>query len=61
MGAESAAFGDPAGMTDWLLAQMKASWSNSDREVSKRFGKVVAHLQWYAATLGMMTITLDHD
>jgi hypothetical protein len=61
MGAESAAFGDPAGMTDWLLAQMKASGSNSDREVSKRFGKVVAHLQWYAATLGMMTVSFDHD
>jgi hypothetical protein len=61
MGAESAAFGDPTGMTDWLLAQMKASGSNSDREVSKRFGKVVAHLQWYAATLGMMTVSFDHD
>lgn len=61
LGAEAAAFGDPVGMTNWLFAQMKAAGSSSDREVSKRFGKVVAHLQWYAATLGMMTITLDHD
>jgi hypothetical protein len=48
-------------MTDWLIAQMAAAGPNGDREVSKRFGKVVAHLQWYATTLGMMTITLDHD
>jgi len=61
LGAEAAAFGDPAGMTDWLLAQIAAADPSTDREVSKRFGKVVAHLQWYAATLGMMTITLDHD
>jgi hypothetical protein len=59
IGAEAVVFGNPKGMTDWVIAQMAAAGTR-DREVSKRFGTVVASLQWYPS-LGMFTLSFEHD
>jgi hypothetical protein len=59
LGAEAAVFGSPKGLTDWLIAQMTAAGPSKDVDLHKRFGNVVARLQWFPTTLGYLTISMD--
>jgi hypothetical protein len=56
LGAEAAIFGNPGGMSGWVISEM-SSLGAVDKTVSKSFGRLKVTIQWEAQTLGIFTLT----